>query len=801
VRFDEALWRRFQALQQPVEEERTWLDASAGGSANNPFHLCRSDSACAAAAKGKRPADDAWMIHCDVCNAVLKLGEEERPFNNFNHSHVLRPSHLGATLRRQAAGDGDAPPPATQGADGPSSSLAPAIEANEWELLLRDTPELVAQNIHAGCELCQHPFAHPTSDRRLLPAVRQHLASASHLEKLREKESNRSILDFFSTTAPQQQRAVPDLETLCWGLHEQGLKAGETLEIDLRAFVSEQPSNQYFTSEPGARYQYMRKREIIIVHGLLRSRDCARFAVDQRNRPLLLRTCDACAQLGMPSTPAGNSLRMKLKRRADLSLGADEAVARRKSCNYRHMPRDALLEISRTLRASLRQARWIEWQLRRKLVAAAARMRSLSERVQENARRGDINALVADIDKCERQGKWEQRHVLFDFLRDIIHSVALTDSESGQRSRNMRWHESTSRVFAVLKMIGGPKVNRFMHETLESASYRTIGRTIAQTAFHMPVGLSDDLFRELAQVLRNLMDALGVEKVLWQLSEDESTITRRVSWCPRIDGLHGYCGEAGEGHVCKEDSVVIVGPRAGAYAIIENAHLSMQLASYIRLVMINPLYPDLPKLAVLVHGTCNRFTAAWIKESWARLRVLVYKHVVPVIGPLVGHASDGDARRFAIQQGEMRMLPPGRVKYGLLVDGFTLFANWDGSDPLTVTGIHEQDPRHNLAKLYSQAASTSRTLQLGVYIVTHLHVILVAPAARDRGTPIGAVREVDLKREDRQVRRAAASRDARGAPCMPNSVRSPPHPCAVLCDWCRTRRRPPTAARCPCARR
>jgi hypothetical protein len=326
----------------------------------------------------------------------------------------------------------------------------------------------------------------------------------------------------------------------------------------------------------------------------------------------------------------------------------------------------------------------------------------------------------------------------------------------------MRWHESTLRVFAVLKMIGGPKVNRFMHETLESASYRTIGRTIAQTAFHMPVGLSDNLFRQLAEVLRNLMDALGIEKVLWQLSDDESTITRRVSWCPRTDGPHCYCGEAGEGHVCKEDSVVIVGPRARAYAIIEKAHLSMQLASYICLVMINPLHLDLPKLAVLVHGTCNRFSAEWIKESWARLRLLVRKHVVPVIGPLVGHASDGDARRFSNQQREMLTLPQGRVKYALVADGFTLFANWDGSDSLSVTGIHEQDPRHNLATLYSHTASTSRTLQFGVYVVTHQHVVVVAHAARNRGTPIGAVREVDLQREDRQVRggRRAAQQPA-----------------------------------------
>ena len=35
------------------------------------------------------------MIHCEMCNALLKLGEERRPFHNFNQSHVFEPFHSG----------------------------------------------------------------------------------------------------------------------------------------------------------------------------------------------------------------------------------------------------------------------------------------------------------------------------------------------------------------------------------------------------------------------------------------------------------------------------------------------------------------------------------------------------------------------------------------------------------------------------------------------------------------------------------------------------------------------------------
>jgi len=112
-----------------------------------------------------------------------------------------------------------------------------------------------------------------------------------------------------------------------------------------------------------------------------------------------------------------------------------------------------------------------------KLVAAASRVRSLTERVMESAARGDAGLLVADILELERDGTWQERKVLFNFVCDMVGSVALTDSETGERSMRTRWHPSTKRVFSVLQLMGGPKLNSFLHETLGAThSLRTIGR-------------------------------------------------------------------------------------------------------------------------------------------------------------------------------------------------------------------------------------------------------------------------------------------------------------------------------------
>jgi hypothetical protein len=163
------------------------------------------------------------------------------------------------------------------------------------------------------------------------------------------------------------------------------------------------------------------------------------------------------------------------------------------------------------------------------------------------------------------------------------------------------------------------------------------------------------------------------------------------------------------------------------------ANASMQRAFYLRLVMINPLHADLPSLAVFAHGVCNRFKSNFIRESYRLIDELVQQHISPHLGVHVGHASDGDARRFSNQLARMSTVPEGRLKYALDVEGFTLAANWDGTNPLTVSCIDSQDPRHNLAKLYAHSASSARVLRLGDFVATHAHVALVVRAAAARG--------------------------------------------------------------------
>ena len=50
----------------------------------------------------------------------------------------------------------------------------------------------------------------------------------------------------------------------------------------------------------------------------------------------------------------------------------------------------------------------------------------------------------------------------------------LRKDDRGTHSRNMRWHETSKRIFSVLLKQGGPKTWRFLHETLEAPAESTV---------------------------------------------------------------------------------------------------------------------------------------------------------------------------------------------------------------------------------------------------------------------------------------------------------------------------------------
>jgi hypothetical protein len=158
----------------------------------------------------------------------------------------------------------------------------------------------------------------------------------------------------------------------------------------------------------------------------------------------------------------------------------------------------------------------------------------------------------------------------------------------------------------------------------------------------------------------------------------------------------------------------------------------------------------------------------------------------------------------------MTALPPPEMQtYTLLgAEGFNHHGVWDGSDPRTIHGIHSQDWRHNMAKLYNHCDLGSRALSYGDFVASHKQLAIVVRQRHSMGIELG-VSETDLLRADRQVCALALAllaappySELGGAHASPR--RYSPLTCQIapalrdaLLPLHRTSRRRPTAAASP----
>jgi len=72
---------------------------------------------------------------------------------------------------------------------------------------------------------------------------------------------------------------------------------------------------------------------------------------------------------------------------------------------------------------------------------------------------------------------------------------------------------------------------------------------------------------------------------------------------------------------------------------------SNKVGGFARVIMVSPLHDKLPRLVLYVSCTCNCFDSQWIRDQWTKIDHLWDKHYKSTVGPIIGHASDGDSRR------------------------------------------------------------------------------------------------------------------------------------------------------------
>ena len=785
IHTDERLVPRGQALEYGCSR-----------AALHAFRLLRVDGAC--------------VVECACCGSRSSAGDDAHFLNNFRHRHLGSAVHAAAAEARWASihlalhdaaahGAGEAQTAAAGAVAQPTRAAELAEEAaaaaeraraaaeraalsagvlllpstlfgrqepqplvaTELEHLIGCTPAVEwlvddeGARLGWRCKWCNRAVT--GTEKEQVKKLRDHLGSNDH--RMRRSYGGRTMLTFFGA---QQEGpapapcAPPDLRTLCYGYYKSTLSLrranGMKYAADVR-FVLERTPGTYAIWRPDpyctGEIRLAGTEAPISISGTIRSKACRRFSVSPEGIPEPDGMCAACRGL------AKEHAFKEFVRKHHLAL---EQPCVASKTRYDLLGSARRLEIMRGLAAHVRLLRQQLFTLHLKYQLKCRRVRSLKERLEELSVRGDAKVLIENIIACEKSGKFKQRATLYNFISDMVRSLKNRTDERGAHSRANRWHESSKRVFGALQEMGGPKVLRFLHETLEAPADSTVRAHLRQSKINYEPGVKRSHFAAVGEVRLAGLSPLPLplappalhcgclsprihpgclaawqlyakikaekgitEDVGYELQKDESAVPGGSQYNQRLDAIVGYCGTKGDGHQCDDECCIVIGDGDDAYQIIRDAHETQQLAGYLALIVVVPLDERLPCIALVAHATCNRFTARWQRDQWERVEKLADELISPKLGWHEAHGSDGDERRAKLMKEDMCILPSLPNRFGLSEPSFTMSGRRDAVTK-KLDKMHAMDGRHNVGKMYTHTDSSVRYLEFGNARVTHEHV-------------------------------------------------------------------------------
>ncbi len=361
----------------------------------------------------------------------------------------------------------------------------------------------------------------------------------------------------------------------------------------------------------------------------------------------------------------------------------------------------------------------------------------------ENANRGHVSAIMKDLNSAYENGLLSGKSKILKFISNIVKNF---------NRKSPRYGAFTKQIFSCIRIIGGPRAARFLAKNLDGPSDDTQRRTKRQQQFNYhPEKMSDRVFRHLAKIYRNIKEKKKIEgDVLVETAEDETVIIGKIEWDSKRDEGWGWCGRSGDKnrkHTCDEGFVHVVGDGNDSFEKLEDAFKNNVIGGYARVVLINPIHRNLPPLVVLLQAVCNKFDSDFIQRQWNQIQVLYDRHLLPVLGPLVGHASDGDSRRRRLHTNNSASAD-GR-RYRIDHDNFSVSGKIiESGNKIFPTELPDQDFIHNGKKLVNHLMHPSRILTLGRGICHANHLQLLIDNSKISRFDHG-LQQTDIDRRDR----------------------------------------------------
>ena len=384
------------------------------------------------------------------------------------------------------------------------------------------------------------------------------------------------------------------------------------------------------------------------------------------------------------------------------------------------------------------------------ITSTAVRLRiragSLRDKLREYSRRGSVKAVCFKLQKAADLGLLDDKTTLKAMLETVSRNLHV-------KTNGKRYQPSFKLFLEVLLMLGGPRIATFVAINLGGPEIHSIYRWRNQHSVDISGGIQQNNFKKLGPVYKEAMAKIKSCSVPVLAAEDETAIIGHATYHQNTDELFGFCGVNGQQHACLDHFAVVVGDGEEGFTSIVNAFKEYKIGTYGRAILLNPLHPNLPRIAVLVMPTCNRFDHQFVYRQWQEVKRLYDQELKNIVGPLIGNSSDGDSRRRKL------MLQLATVDVGYRFKpiprnlGFIFSCKKvDTENGYEVEDMCDQDYVHNHKKLLNPLDHASRVLRMDDYLVHMNHLQLVSEVFPfpDHGLGLS-----DIERRDRQNWRSA----------------------------------------------
>ena len=440
--------------------------------------------------------------------------------------------------------------------------------------------------------------------------------------------------------------------------------------------------------------------------------------------------------------PNIGSLRARLRRSAlAQSTSIDSQVSSHKNNRYRGL--EATGKKLNEYRQLTVNHRLQTLNLSKKLARAKGAKQKLTDKITEEGQRGDVSAITRTLHEAYERGLLRGKTNILTFIKTIV-------SNMRKKPKGKRYDKFTKTMFQVIKIWGGWRMAKFFAMNMGGPSEGTIKRITRQYNTPAEQGFQASTISRTLETYKHLMETNQIESVLVEQAEDETVIVKLLQYIQATDTVVGSCGITSLNHRCVSDHFLVIGSEETAYEDLKQFFANSVIASMARVIMLNPLHPNLPATVVFLAPTCNKFTTLDVIDQWKIVQNIYNRHFLPLFKtPLTGKASDGDSRRRRAQL--LSAKSKEGVRYHIDHPNFTLTGrvtdNHGNETTVCSLDIMNQDYIHCGKKLVNPLDHPTRKLMIGGHLVhiNHLNLVMTRFEAQQHG-----LRTEDVTRQDRQ---------------------------------------------------